>query len=94
MPNGSEKALPIDWMYSLDEFDRPSTFASVPDSRLPFQVVTEHMRKSHGNTCDPNRKWRYFYVDALFRSGTHMVIKNNDRDEFNVEELGPLGPRL
>ena len=26
------------------------------------------------------------YIDSLFRMGTHIVLKNNDRDEFNVEE--------
>ena len=65
--------------------------AQMPDSKLPFPVLPDHKRKHMGNTCDPNRKWRYLYVDALFRSGTHIVIKNNDRDVFNVEELGSLG---
>ena len=61
------------------------------DAKLPFPVLADHKRKSHNNTCDPNRKWRYFYIDGIFRSATHIVLKNNDIDSFNVEEIGSLG---
>lgn len=37
------------------------------------------------------RKWRYYYIDSIFKSGTHIVIKNNDRDEFNIEEIATQG---
>lgn len=40
------------------------------------------------------RKWRYFYVNGLFSSGTHIVIKNNDQDEFNIEEVAQLNKFL
>ena len=55
-------------------------------------MLPEHQRKSDdpeiAGTCDPNRKWRYFYVDGLFPCATHYIIKSNDADEFNVESLG------
>ena len=90
-PNGTEKELRIDWIYSLEEFDKSSNFASIPDSQLPFQVLAEHMRKAHSNTCEPNRKWRYFYVDGVFANATHYIIKSNERDEFDIESVAKMG---
>ena len=90
-PNGSEPECPIDWGYSHDDFIKASDFAGAPDDSLPFDVVKEHQRKAYNNTCDPNRKWRYFYVDGIFRSGSHLVLKSNDRDEFNMNDVGSMG---
>lgn len=90
-PNGTERELPIDFMYSLDEFDRPDGFADCPDEELPFAVLREHMRRDHDGTCEPNRKWMYFYQDSLFANATHYIIKNNDSDEFDIESLASLG---
>jgi hypothetical protein len=87
-PTGSEKELEIDFLYTLDEFDVAQTYAGVPDENLPFDVVPEHKRANMGGTCDPNRKWRYFYVDGMFSAATHYVIKSNDQDEFNMEMMG------
>lgn len=81
----------IDYGYTVDEFDVPEEFTNVPDHKLPFEVVEEHKRKTHNMTCDPNRKWRYHYVDGVFAAGTHYILKSNDKDEFNVEEVGSLG---
>jgi hypothetical protein len=90
-PNGTEKELKIDFMYSSDEFDSASSFATEPDSRLPFAVLDEHRRTAYAGTCDPSRKWRYFYVDGLFANATHYILKNNDRDEFNIEGISRMG---
>jgi len=66
-------------------------FAEVPDPRLPFEVLPDHQRKAFNNTCEPFRKWRYFYVDGLFASATHYIIKSNDLDELDMETLAPNG---
>ena len=46
-------------------------------------MIEEHKRKSHGGTRNLNRKWRYFYIDGLFSSATHYIIKSNDQDDFS-----------
>ena len=89
-PNGSEHELEIDFYYTPSEFEKASTFAEVPDDNLPFEVLLEHQRKNMDNTCDPNRKWRYFYLDGLFSSASHHIIKSNDSDEFNMESIGQI----
>ena len=89
--NGSEKDFTFDYLYSTEDYESSAKFAKVKDSKLPFAVIAEHQRKAYNNTCDPNRKWRYVYVDGIFSSGTHIVIKNNDSDPFDVEEAGTLG---
>ena len=45
-------------------------YTQVPDHKLPFDVIPEHQRPKHNYTCDPARKWRYFYVDGIFKAGT------------------------
>jgi len=90
-PSGAKKELGIDFLYSLGEFDRASAFADNPDEHLPFSVLPEHMSKSHDNACEPNRKWRYHYVDGLFANATHYVLKSNDTDEFDLESLTRTG---
>ena len=90
-PNGTEKDVAIDWMYSLDEFDKADAFRDIPDSKLPFPVLAEHRRKSNRSTCAPDRKWRYYYVDGLFANASHYIIKSNDTDEFNIESLARSG---
>ena len=80
-PNGTERDFLFNYGYSLEEFSEPGTmetFGEVEDHKLPFAVIKEHQRKAYNNTCDPQRKWRYFYVDSLWASGTHIVLKNND----------------
>ena len=37
----------------------------------------------HEHACDA----RACALDGIVNAGTHIVIKNNDRDEFNVEEV-------
>ena len=91
MPNGTEKELQMDFMYKTDDFSNPAVFADTPDSKLPFEVIDDHKRKTHGGTCDPNRKWRYFYVDGLYSNATHYIIKNNDHDEFDIEGMARMG---
>ena len=94
-PSGLEKDLLIDWYYSLDEFDKPSTYSEVDDARLPFPVLADHRRKhlvgAEHDTCHPNRKWRYYYIDGLFRNATHYIIKTNDADEFDIEGFARSG---
>jgi len=88
-PNGTELDYAFDFLYAHDEYVKQSTeFQETPDEKLPFEVIAEHKAKSLGGRCDPNRKWRYFYIDAIFRSGTHIVLKSKDQDEFSVEDLG------
>ena len=66
-------------------------YADVPDARLPFDVLPDHQRKAHNNTCEPLRKWRYFYVDGIFASATHYIIKSNDQDQLLMDTLAPSG---
>jgi len=90
-PSGQERDFTLDFKYTSADFEKASTFAAVPVHKLPFDVIPEHQRPKHNYTCDPARKWRYFYVDGIFKAGTHIVIKNNDRDEFIVEEVAMQG---
>jgi hypothetical protein len=90
-PNGSEREFSFDFRYSPADFEDSAAYEDVEDHKLPFEVLADHQRKAFGGTCDPNRKWRYFYVDAIFKSGTHIVIKNNDRDAFVMDEVGNIG---
>ena len=94
-PIGTEAELSLDFLYSLDEFDQASAFSAVPDEELPFPVAPEHKRKhlvgAEHDTCHPNRKWRYFYVDGLFANATHYVLKSNDTDAFDMESLTRMG---
>jgi len=90
-PNGSERDFSFDYKYTPADFEAPQDFADVPDHRLPFEVLADHQRAKYNDTCDPSRKWRYFYIDGLFKSGTHIVIKNNDTDEFNLDEVTSQG---
>jgi hypothetical protein len=83
------RELEIDFIHSFDEYEDPEPFADTPDDKLPFDVVSEHIRKD--GTCNPARKWRYFYLDGLFGSATHYIIKNNEKDDFNMEQLGRMG---
>ena len=66
-------------------------FSNIPDAQLPFDVMPDHQRKAHNNTCEPLRKWRYFYVDGLFASATHYIIKSNDLDQLEMDTLAPSG---
>jgi len=90
-PNGTEKDLNIDFIYDVKEFDRVEPFRNIRDSELPFPVLAEHQRPKYNNTCDPNRKWRYFYMDGLFANASHYIIKNNDKDDFNLDLFAPMG---
>ena len=90
-PNGTEKELKMDFLYNLDDFDSPSKFRKHPDPKLPFEVLQEHKRQEYAGTCEPNLKWGYFYMDGLFSSATHHIIKNNDLDEFDLESLSRTG---
>lgn len=90
-PNGTEKTLNIDFYYDVKQFESSEAFHDIKDNMLPFDVLAEHTRRGGNNTCDPKRKWRYFYVDSLFSSATHYVIKTNDKDEFNVDQYAPMG---
>lgn len=90
-PNGSEKELTLDFLHSLEEFDRAQSYTGIPDQQLPFDLLPEHATKQFGNTCEPNRKWRYFYVDGLYANATHYIIKNNDADEFDIERFARMG---
>ena len=87
---GIEKEAVLDFGTDLNMFDTAATFASFDDSRLPFDVLAEHKRKGVG-TCAPNRKWRYFYVDGLFTSASHYIIKSNDQDEFPIDTVAEGG---
>ena len=89
-PNGTERDFLFDYKYRPDDFTDPDGFSDKQDNELPFFILPEHSSVKYGG-CMPNRKWRYCYIDALFRSGTHIVIKNNDTDSFNIDELGLQG---
>lgn len=91
MPNGTEKELTVDFMYELKSFERAETYHDIPDSKMPFPVLPDHQRVAFNNTCDPNRKWRYFYLDGLFSAATHYIIKSNDSDELNMDNVAPQG---
>jgi len=88
-PNGSEREAEIDWLYETAAYDKATIFADIPDNKLPFDVLPDHQRKAFNLTCDPNRKWRYFYIDGLFASATHYIIKSADLDELDMETLAP-----
>ena len=90
-PNGTEKEQKIDFFYHLDDFASSARFHKYVDPKLPFAVFDEHRRKDFGGTCDPARKWCYFYMDGLFSSASHYVIKNNDWDDFDVESIARTG---
>jgi hypothetical protein len=90
-PNGTEKEPMIDFLYQLELFDFANEYCDRSDLQLPFEVLEDHKRVTHGFTCDPNRKWRYYYVDGLFSNATHYIIKNNDQDEFDIEGLTRMG---
>ena len=87
---GIEKEAVLDFGTDLNMFDTAATFAGFDDSRLPFDVLAEHKRKGVG-TCAPNRKWRDFYVDGLFTSASHYIIKCNDQDEFPIDTVAEGG---
>jgi hypothetical protein len=90
-PNGTEKVLDINFAYSLHDFDAASEY-NVAESRLPFDVADDHKADAQGGVaCDPMRKWSYFYSDALFASASYYVLKNDDRDEFDIESFAKLG---
>ena len=84
-PVGTEREVEIDFLYNTSMFETARTYADIQDEDLPFEVLLEHQRKNANNTCDPNRKWRYFYIDGLFANASHYIIKSNDSDEFNME---------
>ena len=91
LPNGTEAIRDFDFMSKTEHYmtaAKLSQYQACPDESLPLPIVEEHKRKEHNGTVDPLRKWRYFYVDGLFASATHYIIKSNDTDEFNMETLG------
>jgi len=94
-PLGIEKEVVLEFGSDLKMFNWAATFGGYDDKRLPFEVLREHKRiapgEPHDGTCDPNRKWRYFYIDGLFASASHYVIKSNDRDDFPIGSLGANG---
>ena len=82
---------------SLDLRGSPGTSLDIRGSvsRDTFPVLADHRRKhlvgAEHDTCHPNRKWRYFYVDGLFANATHYVLKSNDTDAFDMESLTRMG---
>ena len=91
LPSCARLTPPVAVHVRYGRYYNSTKFANIPDAQLPFAVIKEHQRKAYNNTCDPNRKWRYVYVDGIFSAGTHIVIKNNDTDSFDIEEAGTPG---
>lgn len=55
--NMEKELLPFDFMYSVTEFDEPSTYASHDDAAIPFEVLDEHKAGGGSEQCDPMHKW-------------------------------------
>jgi|EP00966_Prymnesium_polylepis_P283327 hypothetical protein len=72
-----------------DEYEELEDYGRVPDDCLPFEVRDGH--RGPDGKCKKDRKWSYFYEDAMFSSGTHYVIKNKNADDFELSHFMPMG---
>jgi len=90
--DATHKEVKFDFLYGpedYDEYEELEDYGRVPDDCLPFEVRDGH--RGPDGKCKKDRKWSYFYEDAMFSSGTHYVIKNKNADDFELSHFMPMG---